>query len=234
MDDEILIGYQLERYHHIQNQATKILGLVLTAFSTVIALIGAIVLEIIELPNSLSILFSNIVGEGFLNFALLLNSLLMFLISTNIFIITLIVYRMIVSDSNIATDIQSIGDFNPEKDTDRATIINNKLTIARLGSLWKKSSAHMTGAIIALILGMFSMGYSSIPDQSSSAIIHLTFVLIPIISAGSVYFTEDSREYLYNNVLLRDSTPIYIIISIIYAVVWFVSFSSIFSQVIFS
>jgi|GEM_PF-5170915 len=231
MDDEILIGYQLERYHHIQNQAAKILGLVLTAFSTVIALIGAIVLEVIELPDSLSILFSNIVGDGFLNFALLLNSLLLFFISANIFLITLVVYWRIVSDSNIATDIQSVDEFNPQKDTDRATIVNNKLTIDRLGSLWKKSSAHMTGAIIALLLGIFSMGYSSIPNQSSTAIVHLIFIGIPIIGAPILYFTKNSKEYIYNNVLLRDSIPFYIIIVLMYSLVWIVSFSSILSLI---
>ena len=216
MDDEILIGYQLERYHHIQNQAAKILGLVLTAFSTIIALIGAVILEVIELPDSLLILFSNIVGDGFLNFALLLNSLMVLFISATIFMIMLVVYWRIVSDSNIITDVQSVGDFDPQKDTDRVTIVSNKVTIDRLESLWKKSSAHMTGAIIALLLGMFSMGYSSIPDQSSTTIVRLIFVGIPITVAAIVYFTENSKIYLYNNVLLRDSFPLYIVIAIMY------------------
>jgi hypothetical protein len=234
MDDEILIGYQLERYHHIQNQAAKILGLVLTAFSTVIALIGAVILEVIELPDSVLILFSNIVGDGFLNFALLLNSLLTFLISAIIFVITLIMYWRIVSDSNIITDIQPIGDFDPQKNTDRATIVNNKVTIDMLESLWKKSSAHMTGAIVALLLGIFSMGYSSIPDQSSTTIVHLIFIFIPITGAIVIYFTENSKRYLYNNVLLRDNVPFYIIIAITYILIWIVSFSSILSLTNFS
>ena len=79
MDEEMLIGYQLERYHHIQNQAAKILGLILTSLSTLIAFIGAVILEVIQIPRSVSDFISGIVAEEFVSAALGLNSLLMFL-----------------------------------------------------------------------------------------------------------------------------------------------------------
>ncbi|WP_155118212.1 hypothetical protein [Halorubrum sp. T3] len=129
MDDEILIGYQLERYHHIQNQAAKILGLILTSLSTLIALIGAVVLEVIEIPTSFSNLLSNILGEELINVTLGLNSLMMFFISSAMFFQTFVLYALIVSDSGISPDIRSASEIKPGDKSVHATIVNNKISI---------------------------------------------------------------------------------------------------------
>ena len=231
MDDEILIGYQLERYHHIQNQAAKILGLILTSLSTLIALIGAVILEIIEIPSSLSNLLTNIVAEDFVSAALGLNSVLMFFISFFMFFLTFVIYALIVSDSSISTDASNFDEFRTDGTSAQITIINNKIGINKIENLWRKSSFHITISVTALLLGFILISYSTISNQLSSIIIHIFVILIPIISSVILYATEDPKQRILGLILFPRALTIYGITIFLYMIAWVVSLITVLSSI---
>jgi len=231
MDEDVLIGYQLERYHHIQNQAAKILGLILTSLSTLIALIGAVLLEIIEIPSPLTSLLTNIVAEDHVSAALGLNSVLMLLISFSMFFLTFVIYALIVSDSSISTDASSFDEFGTSSTSAQVTITSNKIGINKLENLWRKSSVHMTISVTSLIFSFILIGYSTISDQLPSIVVHVFIVLIPAIGGMMLYATEDPKQRVLGLILFPRAIAVYVIAIFSYTIAWLVSLITVLSSI---